>query len=223
MKKTPKKLDQLISFIEEKGLDWSIGDNDTSIYWAKVFLKCDNSKEESKLFSSRGTWETPIEALSDAYARYTASKYKPIFEVPRTVIASEPIADSVCVDASCIGNPGKVAYKGIYTATNDVLFHKTSILNGTNNLGEFLAIVHALAHLKNQGIDIPIYSDSETAIVWVKNKKVKTQLKPSSDNEEIFKLIDRALNWLKNNNYTNPVLKWNTQVWGEIPADFGRK
>jgi ribonuclease HI len=94
---------------------------------------------------------------------------------------------------------------------------------GTNNLGEFLAIVHGLAYLKNQNKDIPIYSDSQTAILWVKNKKIKTKLNRSEDNIEIFALVDRALNWLENNEYSNPVLKWDTRYWGEIPADFGRK
>ncbi|MDM9582808.1 viroplasmin family protein [Nostoc sp. GT001] len=137
--------------------------------------------------------------------------------------AKELILDSVCVDASCLGNPGYVEYRGIHTATHKVIFHKSPMPNGTNNLGEFLAIVHALAHLKNQVSDIPIYSDSETAILWVKNKKVRTKLNRSTDNEEIFNLVDRALNWLESHEYTNPILKWNTMSWGEIPADFGRK
>lgn len=137
--------------------------------------------------------------------------------------ANQLIADSVCVDASCLGNPGKVEYRGVYTATHDVLFQKSPMSNGTNNLGEFLAIVHALAYLKNQGSNVPVYSDSETAIIWVNNKKVNTKLKRTADNEEIFNLTERAVHWLENNQYTNPILKWNTQAWGEIPADFGRK
>jgi ribonuclease HI len=140
-----------------------------------------------------------------------------------TISPDEIIMDSVCVDASCLGNPGAVEYKGVHTATREVIFHKSLIPNGTNNLGEFLAIVHALTYLKNQPKDIPIYSDSKTAILWVKNKKVKTKLKRNKNSEEIFKLVERALTWLESNDYTNPILKWNTASWGEIPADFGRK
>lgn len=136
---------------------------------------------------------------------------------------NEIIMDSVCVDAACSGNPGAVEYKGVHTATRTVLFQKHPIPYGTNNIGEFLAIVHALAYLKNQERDIPIYSDSETAILWVKNRKVKTKLQRNEDSEEILNLMDRALAWLENNEYTNPILKWNTAAWGEIPADFGRK
>jgi len=137
--------------------------------------------------------------------------------------AEEIISDSICVDASCIGNPGIVEYRGVHTETREVIFHKTPMQNGTNNLGEFLAIVHALAYLKRKGKNTPIYSDSETAIVWVLNKKVKTTLKRGDQNTEIFDLTDRALNWLLNNEYENLVLKWDTEKWGEIPADFDRK
>ncbi|MBE9190173.1 ribonuclease H family protein [Gloeocapsopsis crepidinum LEGE 06123] len=137
--------------------------------------------------------------------------------------ANEFIINSVCVDASCIGNPGEVEYRGMHTATRKIIFHKRPMANGTNNLGEFLAIVHALAYLKNQGSHLPIYSDSETAILWVENKKVRTKLVKRDSNKEIFDLVERGLKWLENNEYTNPILKWNTAYWGEIPADFGRK
>jgi ribonuclease HI len=77
--------------------------------------------------------------------------------------------------------------------------------------------------LKKKGINIPVYSDSSTAIKWVNDKKTKTKLIPSDKNAEIFDLINRAESWLQKNNYSNPLLKWDTKIWGEIPADFGRK
>ena len=136
---------------------------------------------------------------------------------------SKPILDSICVATSCIGNPGDVEYRGVHTATREVIFHKRPMSNGTKELAEFLGIVHALAHLNNQGRNIPIYSASETAILWVRSKNVWTNLEPSENNEEIFNLIERALNWLKNTNYTNAVLKWDTSAWGKIPANFDRE
>ncbi|MEI9909045.1 MAG: RNase H family protein [Bacteroidota bacterium] len=95
--------------------------------------------------------------------------------------------------------------------------------DGTNNIGEFLAIVHALALLKKQNSDIPIYSDSRNAISWVKNKMHRSKLIPTENNKEIFDMLQRAVIWLKNNSYQNKILKWETQAWGENPADFGRK
>lgn len=137
--------------------------------------------------------------------------------------ASKLISESISVDASCIGNPGDVEYRGVHTATREVVFHKRPMENGTNNIGEFLAIVHALAHLKKQDSKLPIYTDSETAIYWILDKRVKTKLKADDSNREIFDLVERALSWLNTNSYENPIWKWNTQDWGEIPADFGRK
>ncbi|NER36713.1 MAG: ribonuclease H [Oscillatoria sp. SIO1A7] len=137
--------------------------------------------------------------------------------------SSEPIADSIAVDASCLGNPGDLEYRGVDTATGEVLFQVGPLSRGTNNIGEFLAIVHALGYLKKLDSLIPVYSDSKVAMLWVKQKKIRTTLKQTPANAELFELIDRATSWLQNNDYPNPILKWDTKVWGEIPADFGRK
>lgn len=137
--------------------------------------------------------------------------------------ANELVLESLSVDASCLGNPGDVEYRGVYTQTQEVIFHKRPMPNGTNNIGEFLAIVHALAHLKRQDSHLPVYTDSETAICWIMDKQVRTKLTSDDSNKEIFDLVERALNWLNKNSYENAIWKWNTQDWGEIPADFGRK
>lgn len=135
----------------------------------------------------------------------------------------EPITDSISVDAACSGNPGKMEYQGVYTKTGEKMFLQGPFDNATNNIGEFLALVHALALLKQKNSDLPIYSDSLTAIAWVKNKKTKTLLEKSDNNKIVFELIERAEKWLANNTYTTQILKWETEAWGEIPADFGRK
>ncbi|GLR16658.1 ribonuclease H1 domain-containing protein [Portibacter lacus] len=128
------------------------------------------------------------------------------------------------VDAACSGNPGLMEYRGVETDTGIQLFHQGPFKKGTNNIGEFLAIVHALALLQKTGDhNRIIYTDSRTAMAWVRNKKVKTMLKREPVNEILFDLIDRAVNWLKNNKYQNKIVKWETKEWGEIPADFGRK
>ena len=138
-------------------------------------------------------------------------------------IIGKPIAESYSVDASCIGNPGLVEYKCVHTTTQHEIFHQGPFENGSNNIGEFLAIVHALALFKKRGLDDPIYSDSETALTWVKNKKCKTKLPQDDKNLPIFDLITRAEDWLNKNEYVNKLLKWDTNAWGEIPADYGRK
>lgn len=70
-------------------------------------------------------------------------------------------------------------------------------MKGTNNIGEFLALVHGLALLKQKGFDMPIYSDSANAISWVKQKKCKTKLSRTAETEALFVLIERAENGLK--------------------------
>ena len=110
----------------------------------------------------------------------------------------------------------------LYLRTGEQIFH-FGPMYGTNNIGEFLAIVHGLALLKQKNLDMPIYSDSRNAQLWVKQKKCKTNLVRNAKTEELFRYIERAENWLKNNSYSTPILKWQTDQWGEIPADFGRK
>lgn len=135
----------------------------------------------------------------------------------------KPILESIAVDAACSGNPGVLEYRGVNTSTGEELFHQGPFPQGTNNIGEFLAIVHGLAYLKQRNSNLLIYSDSKIAMGWVRKKAVKTTLLKNKKNEKLFELIERALNWLENNTYTNKIVKWETDVWGEIPADFGRK
>ncbi len=135
----------------------------------------------------------------------------------------QPIWESLAVDAACSGNPGVLEYQGVDTKSGIRFFHQGPFPQGTVNLGEFLALVHGLAYLKQKGSTIPIYSDSRTAMAWVRDKQVRTSLKRNNTNRQLFALVERGLNWLKNNTYSNKILKWETAAWGEIPADFGRK
>ena len=134
-----------------------------------------------------------------------------------------PIYPSISVDAACSGNPGVMEYQGVNTQTGEVIFHQGKFYDATNNIGEFLALVHVLALLKKQNSSLTIYSDSRTAIAWVRKKKASTKLEKTEKNELVFQLITRAENWLQSNSFTNEILKWDTNLWGEIPADFGRK
>ncbi len=135
-----------------------------------------------------------------------------------------PNWDSLAVDAACSGNPGVLEYQGVDTKTGRVLFRQGPFPEGTVNIGEFLAIVHGLAYLKKQGMDdLPIYSDSRTAMKWVRDKRANTLLKRTARNRALFDIMSRGEAWLRANTYKNPILKWETKAWGEIPADFGRK
>lgn len=140
---------------------------------------------------------------------------------------------SLSVDGACSGNPGQMEYRGVDTATGKEIFHFGPAAGGTNNIAEFLAIVHVLALLKQQAVQrpadaehlltLPVYSDSRTALLWVRKRHCGTKLAQTEENKRLFDLMQRAESWLSVNTYRNPLLKWDTDRWGEIPADFGRK
>ena len=133
-----------------------------------------------------------------------------------------PVLDALAVDAACSGNPGTMEYQGIYIPTRMRVFHYIAE-RGTNNLGEFLAIVHGLSYLKKHHLNQIIYSDSANAISWVRQKQCKSKLPLDDKTAELWDYIHRAENWLRTNSYTTEIRKWDTDNWGEIPADFGRK
>ncbi len=135
-----------------------------------------------------------------------------------------PLLETISVDAACAGNPGVMEYRGVLTKSKKEIFRMGPYKKGTNNIGEFLALVHGIALLKNKKMDTyPIYSDSRIAMSWIKKKQCRTNLTFDASNNEVLDLIKRAERWLHENSFKNPILKWETKAWGEIPADFGRK
>jgi len=170
------------------------------------------------------TKELAEAAFHDDHEKYlTGDLAAPNKIVCDNPLIGTPISDSICVDAACSGNPGILEYRGVDTKLGAQLFRQGPFPEGTINIGEFLAIVHALAYLGQRNSSWPIYSDSRTAIAWVRKRSANTKLERSAKNEDLFNLIDRAENWLRSNSWPNKVLKWETEYWGEIPADFGRK
>lgn len=135
----------------------------------------------------------------------------------------KPIYPALAVDAAWNTATGDMEYRGVDAKTAHELFRQGPYFDGTNNVGEFLAIVHGLAYLKKKGSNLPIYTDSMTAISWIRRKKANTTLKKTGRNAILFDLIARAEKWIQENTWQNKLLKWETKIWGEIPADFGRK
>ena len=174
-----------------------------------------------KSFKSRAEAEAAFHGNVSEHVDFSGRGAKPkkvVSEAARQNI----VWDSISVDAACSGNPGVMEYQGVDTQTEAQLFHQKFPL-GTNNIGEFLAIVHALAMFKQQGKDTPIYTDSRIAMGWVKKGKAKTTLPRIPKTKLLYQVIDRAEKWLAANTWNNPLMKWETKSWGEIPADFGRK
>jgi len=174
-----------------------------------------------KAFTSRDEAE---EAFNSNYKAYVGKgQKKGSLTAEELSRIGNPNYHSISVDAASSGNPGKMEYRGVDTKTGKQFFKQGPFPEGTNNIGEFLAIVHGLAFLKKKKSDRILYSDSRTAISWVRRKKCNTKLEERPENKELFELIRRAVNWLQKNDYDTPIVKWETKAWGEIPADFGRK
>ena len=134
-----------------------------------------------------------------------------------------PILPALAVDAACSGNPGIMEFRGVIADTSTQVFHRGPYIDGTNNIGEFLAIVLGLAYLKINNLPWVLYSDSKTAIAWVRQKQCKTKLEWNTKNQDLLLAVRAAEKWLHENTWTTSIYKWDTEHWGEIPADFGRK
>lgn len=173
-------------------------------------------------FKSFLTLEEAQSALQRGYQSVKGKSSKPSSNFTNSKVGS-PTMRSIAVDAACNGKTGDMEYQGVETETGKLLFKQGVFKDGTNNVGEFLALVHGLAFLKKNQSTLPIYSDSRTAIAWVRKKKNNSTVKRTARNTKLFTMMENAEKWLKENEYQTQILKWETKVWGEIPADFGRK
>lgn len=206
------------------------------VVWEGTIPGICDSWEECKLrvmnypnakYKSYNTQEEAIRAFrgnpADEMGLLRAIANAPISHVNYEAIP-EIVVDSIAVDAACSGNPGIMEYQGVDVKTGTRLFHKGPFQKASNNIGEFLALVHGLAMLKKQGSPIKtIYSDSVTALAWVRDRKCKSKIAECPENTQLFDIVRRAEKWLQENTYDTRILKWKTEEWGEIPADFGRK
>ena len=190
--------------------------NNPGIYqsWERCQIEIKNAK--GALFKSFSDEAEAKKAYEQGYETYKKT-------LDFIDISDGPELNSISVDAASSGNPGTMEYQGVDTNTKEVLFKMGPFNNATNNIGEFLALVHGIAILEKDLKKRIIYSDSVTAMSWVRKKRCQTKLKRNDENDEVFILIDRATQWLKENNYSATIKKWETKKWGEIPADFGRK
>jgi ribonuclease HI len=187
----------------------------------------------SAKYKGFATREEAEKALADGAEKYiaprTASKKKAVNTISvKDLSATEMqqhgvILPALAVDAACSGNPGKMEFRGVIADTGTEVFHRGPYIGGTNNIGEFLAIVLGLAYLKKHQLPWILYSDSKTAIAWIKQKKCKTQLEWNAQNQDLLLAVRAAEKWLTENTWTTRIYKWETEKWGEIPADFGRK
>ena len=172
-------------------------------------------------FKSFGSFKLAQKALEEGPEKYEGRSFKKSRDLSKEELEriGDPLLMSLSVDAACNAKTGVFEYRGVITESGTEVFKEGPFENGTNNIGEFLALVHALAYLKKSRSDLPIYSDSKYAMAWVRKKKANSKV----THQKTVSLIKRAEKWLKENDWDNEILKWETKAWGDIPADFNRK
>ena len=204
---------------------------ETGIYdsWDACEAQVKGVAAKYKGFATRAEAEKAFNSLPEEYLKKrTADKGKTTMLSNHSICPEEMIKQGVklpalAVDAACSGNPGKMEFQGVIADTGTQVFHRGPYVGGTNNIGEFLAIVLGLAYLKQKNLPWALYSDSKTAISWIKQKKCKTNIEWTTKNQDLLLAVRAAEKWLLENTWTTPIYKWDTEHWGEIPADFGRK
>jgi ribonuclease HI len=197
------------------------------VYYTWDECKAQTHGFEGPIFKSFESLEEAQIAFGDDHKKYiklSTGVVKSKSTNQASISKSKIVTNSVAVDAACSGNPGLMEYQCVETISKKLIFHRGPFKDGTNNVGEFLGLVHTLALLdKHEKYSVAIYTDSKTAMAWVKNKKAKTKLDKTKYNEGLFDMIEKAEHWLQTHTIKNEILKWETDIWGEIPADFGRK
>ena len=196
--------------------------------WAACEAQVKGVAAKYKGFATR---EEAEKALAEGYEKHisftprtTSSTVQPTTPLSLEDMLKHGIKlPALAVDAACSGNPGKMEFRGVIADTSTQVFHRGPYVGGTNNIGEFLAIVLGLAYLKQKNLPWALYSDSKTAIAWIREKKCKTQIEWTAKNQDLLLAVRAAEKWLHENTWTTPIYKWDTEHWGEIPADFGRK
>jgi len=197
----------------------------TGVFESWVDCKAQIKNFQGAQYKSFETFNAAKKALKGNYKDYIGQKkqFKSELSEAQLKKIGRPNYNSISVDAASSGNPGKMEYRGVDTKTKKELFKQGPFDEGTNNIGEFLALVHGLAFLKKQASNRILYTDSRTAMSWVRKKTCNSKLVKSKKNKALFELVKRAEDWLQENNFNTVIVKWETKAWGEIPADFGRK
>lgn len=198
---------------------------ETGVFTSWEDCKTQTNGFDGAVFKSFESKELAEEAFQSSSKEFVGKQKKVVSQLTKEQLEriGKPIENAIAVDGAWDNTTGLVEYQGRHLKTYEVLFHIGPLEDGTINIVEFLAIVHALALCKQWLWKQPIYSDSKIALGWVKEKKARTNHPPSEKNKKLFDMIARAEKWLENNTYENEILKWETKAWGENPADFGRK
>lgn len=138
--------------------------------------------------------------------------------------AGKPTHECLTVDGAFSGSTKVMEYRCVMNVSGEVIFRSKPFVGGSNNLAEFLALIGAMRYRDSIGEPLlDIYSDSKTALAWVRDKQLNTTIDIDSLDPVVQGRITAAMRYLKANPPPKNLKKWDTAAWGEIPADYGRK
>jgi len=164
------------------------------------------------------------------YDVFFGQRDKKVKKDKKEIIKNKKIlTPSICVDASCMGNPGNLQYQIVDTGNLCNIYKSPIFEHWTQNIWEYMAIVHWMMILSENDFYKKykiIYSDSNTAISWIVNKKPKTSLIRDIYNIKLKNQFEKTNKWLLENTEkikNIQVIKRETKYRWEILADFGRK
>ncbi|MCY9861130.1 ribonuclease H family protein [Vibrio coralliirubri] len=159
-------------------------------------------------------------AISTPSKLSTASKVK---GKPASLVGI-PTHECITVDGAFSGSSKKMEYQCVMNLSREIIFRSKPFVGGSNNIAEFLALIGAIRYRESiKRPDLDIYSDSKTALAWVRDKQLNTTIDINTLDPVIQGRISSALQYIQTNPQPQNLKKWDTASWGEIPADFGRK
>jgi len=139
--------------------------------------------------------------------------------------SNKPVGIALTVDGAANGICCE--YQAVWYPSGELAFASKQLAGGTNNIAEFLGLVSAIKYLNDNNQPLKVYTDSVTAMAWVRNKVANTTARNTGKaTEELDSMIAGAEKYLRDNEQLLKkveILKWETKEWGEIPADYGRK
>lgn len=135
-----------------------------------------------------------------------------------------PDHECLTVDGSYLGGKKIMQYRCVWNQSKEEVFSTKPIEGGNQNIAEFLALVGAMKYrVSTKQYDLHIYSDSQTALSWVRNCKIKSSYDLSQLDEVVQERIYGALKFIAKSGVRKNLYKWDSALWGDIPADYGRK
>lgn len=138
----------------------------------------------------------------------------------------------VFVNCKCEDNPGIAKFQ-LYDLNLKKVLTVSDNFYCSNDLTEFLGLVNSIYYCFHNNHE-HLFSNSETAISWIRKKKYRSNLIRTKETEITWDKINKALKWLKTLEYTDKsgsfrdpstkkivyVHKWLESEWGKSPLFY---